>query len=153
MSETGDHVRASGFLRRLASFQAEHPFVLLLLLAATCIPAGIGASRLKLRTDWTELLPENKRSIQDLRRIQDRIGGSGTFTIVIQGDNLLAMERFADALATGLDRLPRDLARYVDKDVRDERSFFEKNRYLYADTKDLTLVRDKVRERITAEKA
>ncbi len=149
--ETGVRVNSTA-VRRLAAFQAAHPYLLMAVLVASCVPAGIAAARLKLRTDWTELLPENKRSIVDLRRIQDRIGGSGTFTVVVEGGNLPAMERFADDLAARIQELPSDLVRYVDKDVRDERAFFERNRYLYADTADLAHVRDTLRARITQEK-
>ena len=141
------------FFRRLADLQIRHPIAILAVVAASCIPAGWAALHLELRTDWTELLPENKPSIKDLRRIQERFGVLGTYTVAIEGDDLPAMERFAEDLSARISTLPSGQVAYVDKDVKDEKAFFTAHRWLYADLADLEAARDSLKQRLADEKA
>ena len=65
-------------LVRLGEFQNRRPLSVLLLVLATLLPTGFLASRLSLRTEFTELLPDGKRSVIEARRIAERLSGRST---------------------------------------------------------------------------
>jgi len=138
---------------RLAALQARYPRAILGMLFLTCLPAAWGALHLELRSDWTELLPENQRSIADLRRVEQRFGSTGSFTVVLEGEDPAAMERLADALGGELARLPRRLVRAVDLDLRAERAFFSAHRHLFMELPDLLALRDQLQRLVAERKA
>ncbi len=94
-------------LVRLGEIQTRRPLTVLLLVLATLIPTGLLASRLSLRTEFTELLPDGKRSVIEARRIAERLSGKSapgagtgaTLSVVAQSENVDALKRFVDTLA------------------------------------------------------
>lgn len=145
--------RDERFFRWVAAACTRRPGRILAALALTLLPAGWAAKQLELRTDLKELLPQDQPSVVDLRRIEQRLEGSGAFIVAIEGDDLAAMKRLSDDLAERIAALPRDLVRYVDKDVTDERQYLEQTRYLHASVAELLEVRERLRERVSREKA
>ena len=65
------------------------------------LPASC-ASRLQLRSDFTELLPQDDPKLTQLRDIGDRIGPPSTLIVAIEGSDSSANERFAEALVKNL---------------------------------------------------
>lgn len=131
-------------LVRLAGVQIRRPWWIVVLVLATLGPAGWAASRLTLRTSFSELLPDGKPSVIEMRRVSARLLGNSTLSIVAEGENTEALKRFVDAITPRLLALGPDLVGGVDDGPRLMQQFFEKNKHLYADLADLTELRDEV---------
>ena len=143
----------SSFLNRYAAFLSRQPVLVFLLACALSTGAAFYASRLELRSNFEELLPESYRSVQDLHRLVGRVGGLGNLVVAIECDDLKASQRFAEDLVPRLKQnLPPNYVRYVEYKVDEQKDFYEKNKYLYVDLSDLQEIRDRVKERIEDEK-
>jgi predicted RND superfamily exporter protein len=131
-------------LVRLAGHQIRRPWWVILLVVATLVPAGFAASRLTLRTSLSELLPDSKPSVVEMRRVSQRISGTSTLTVVAQGEQMSALKHFVDALSPRLLALGPKLVVGVDDGTRQMQAFFEAHESLYADLDDLRGLRDDV---------
>ena len=69
------------------------------LLAAAC---GLAATRLELRTDFAELLPDQDPSVKELRRLQTRLPGYAALIVNIHSADRVANLAFADDLGLAL---------------------------------------------------
>lgn len=143
----------SSFLNRYAAFLSRQPVLVFLLACALSTGTAFYASRLELRSNFEELLPESFRSVQDLHRLVGRVGGLGNLVVAVECDDLKASERFAEDLVPRLKQnLPPNYVRYVEYKVDEQKDFYEKNKYLYVDLSDLQEIRNRVKERIKDEK-
>ncbi|MBI2506439.1 MAG: MMPL family transporter [Candidatus Latescibacteria bacterium] len=143
----------SSLLNRYAAFLSRQPVLVFLLACALTAGSGFFASHLELRSNFEELLPDSYRSVQDLHRLVGRVGGLGNLVVAVECDDLKASERFAEDLVPRLKQnLPPNYVRYVEYKVDEQKEFYEKNKYLYADLIDLQEIRDRVREHIEEEK-
>lgn len=131
-------------LVRLAGLQIRRPWWIVAFIAATLLPAGWATSRLTLRTSFSELLPDSKPSVIEMRRVSTRLPGNSTLSIVAEGESTEALKRFVDAITPRLLALGPDLVGGVDDGPRRMQQFFEQNKHLYADLTDLTELRDEV---------
>jgi len=139
-------------LVRLGEVQNQRPLLVLLLVLATLLPTGFLASRLSLRTEFTELLPDGKRSVIESRRIAERLSGkssgsSSTLSVVAQSENVDALKRFVDALAPAIRKLDPKLVTSVEDGSREVQSFFRSHKHLYADLSDIQKIHDDVIDR------
>ena len=142
--------RALGLVSAAAGATARRPVLAVLLLVASAVPMGWLTTQLELRTDFKDLLPKDRRSVLELERVQKLVAAAGgpSLTIAIEGDDLPAMKRFADAAGQALSEMGKDAFTQVDVTVSKEREFFKQNRFLYADLKDLEAVRDALHKRV-----
>lgn len=124
-------------LQRLARVQTERPWLVVLLVALTLLPAGYAASRLELRTAFSELLPTEKPSVVELQRVKERLSAASTLTVTAEGRDAESLKRFVDAVAPRLRALPPELVTSVDDGTREVQRFFEQNKHLYADLEDI----------------
>ncbi len=107
--------------------------------------AAVLASRLELRTAFTELLPHDDPGVVTLKRTQERVGDFTLMLVGIRSPDGAANLRYADALTAHLRSLPSDVCEQAAYDVRDVRAFFVRNTWLYLSEADLEEVRDRVR--------
>ena len=133
-----------GRLDRLLAWQIRRPGWVLLLVAATLLPMGWAASRLELRTSFSELLPDNKPSVVELRRVKERLAAQSTLTVVAQASGPEILERFVDELTPKIEALGPKLVAGVDSGPRPIEEFLENNQYAYAKLEDLRQLRDAV---------
>jgi uncharacterized protein len=132
-------------LLKLADLQVRRPWAVVLVIAVSLIPAGWAASRLELRTSFSELLPDTKPSVIEMRRIESRLAGMSTLTVVAEGSgDIAALQRFVDRSSPRIRALGPDYVAAVDDGSRAVRAFFEQNKHLYADLEDLQKLRDDV---------
>lgn len=132
-------------LLRLAEIQIRRPWLVVLLVLLSLVPAGYGASRLELRTSFSELLPSDKPSVVEMRRVEGRLAGMSTLTVVAQGNgDTAALERFVDRISPRIRELGPEYVAAVDDGSRAVRKFFEQNKHLYADLEDLQKLRDDI---------
>src|SRR5690606_24434235 len=131
-------------LQRLARVQTERPWLVVLLVALTLLPAGYAASRLELRTAFSELLPTEKPSVVELQRVKERLSAASTLTVTAEGRDAESLKRFVDAVAPRLRALPPELVTSVDDGTREVQRFFEQNKHLYADLEDIRALHSEV---------
>ncbi|MCA9643592.1 MAG: MMPL family transporter [Polyangiaceae bacterium] len=133
--------------RWLAAIQVKHPGIVLIVALLTLLPAGFFASKLSLKSSFKELLPDHKASVVEMRRVNEKLAGASTLTVVISGSSTESLKRTIDALSPKLRALPADYVVGVDDGTRAVRKFFEDNKALYADLKDIQQIHDDVEER------
>lgn len=138
-------------LLRLGRFQVRHPLVVVIVTLLTLVPTGWAASRLTLRTSFTELLPDSKPSVVEMRRVGAVLPGSSTLTLTVEGDHIDSLKRFVDAMVPRIEALGPEFVAGVDSGPRRMQEFFEKNKHFYADIDDLRDLRNRVVEQYDAE--
>lgn len=129
-------------------------YILTLILFVAIIIFGIHyAAKLKLKSDFAELLPENYPSVVYMKKLIKRVGGLGSLFIAIESDNLEASMRFADDLVESMKKnLPPKTFKYIDYNMTDLKNFYEKNKYLYIDYVDLQRIHERLQKKIEWEK-
>ena len=133
----------------LGQLQTRRPWLLLAIALLTMIPAAWGAAGLKLKSDFAELLPDNKDSVIVMRRTSSRLPGASTLSLAIRvpEKNPAALEKFVDALTPRLQALGPKWVGSVDAGVKDTQAFFDQNKLLYAKLDDLKKASDEIDER------
>ncbi|WP_394850242.1 MMPL family transporter [Pendulispora brunnea] len=137
----------------------RYPVIVLMLALATIVASWSYASRLELRTDLLELLPRDSEGFKAFEHQLGRVGGGADLIVVVESPDRAANERFIDAMSAKLDatmaehkacvaackddascratRCGPDLIAYTETGTKDVRKFFQDNKWLYADLKDL----------------
>ncbi len=138
-------------LVRLGVTQTKRPWTIVLITLVTLLPAGWGASRLTLRTSFTELLPDSKPSVIEMRRVSKRLAGNSTFTVVAESEHTDALKKFVDEVVPKLVELGPSLVGGVDDGPRRMQAFFEQHKHLYAELDDLQKLHDDVVDRYDAQ--
>ena len=134
-------------LIRLGQFQNRRPLLVVLLVLATLLPTGFLAAHLTLRSAFSELLPDDKRSVIEMRHISERLTSSSTLSVVAQSDSVDLLKRFVDRLSPELRKLDPKLVTSVDDGTRDVQKFFREHKHLYADLADIQKMHDDVVDR------
>ncbi|MCH7479435.1 MAG: hypothetical protein IIA14_15210 [SAR324 cluster bacterium] len=101
-----------------------------------------------LKTDMAEMLPDSFRSVQTLRRIEERLGGLGSLRLTIECPELAVAKQYAEALAPRL--LDSPLINYLD--YKSDVTFFKQYGLLYLETDELYDLQDAIDSRIAKEK-
>lgn len=131
-------------LTALAGVQVRRPWAIVSLVVLSLFPAAWSASRLHLRTAFSELLPDDKPSVIELKRINERMTGMSTLTVVAEGSGPDSLKRWVDRVVPRLRELPPELVGAVDDGTREARKFFEENKHLYASLEDIEKLHDDV---------
>lgn len=151
--------RLPAALALLGELQSRHPWHFLVIGLCSLLPAlwGIfGGDGLGFRAEFAELLPDNKPSVIEMRRVSERLPGVSTLTVTAEiedGRNKQALARFVDTLVPKLLALGPDRVGAVDYGVKDSRAFFEDNKLLFAKFEDLKQAHDEIVERYAYEVA
>jgi predicted RND superfamily exporter protein len=134
----------------LAAKQAAKPWLFIIAAVLTLIPTAWATSKLTLKPDFAELLPDNKDSVIEMRRVGARLRGASTLSIVAQiddGSRRQALRTFVDTLVPKLQALGPKWVGNVDYGVQDSQRFFEGHKLLYADLDELKKAHDRIVER------
>jgi predicted RND superfamily exporter protein len=134
----------------LARRQARSPIPFIVIALLSLLPAAWATAQLGFKPDFAELLPENKDSVIEMRRVSARLPGASTLTIVAQvqdGAHREALRAFVDQITPRLIALGPEWVGAVDAGVRDAQRFFEDHQLLYADLDELRKVHDSIVER------
>ncbi len=126
-------------LKFLADWQTRRPWIVVLVVVLSLLPAAFAASRLQLKTAFSELLPSNKASVIELHRVNERLAGSSTLTVVATSAqaNEEGLKKFVDRVSPRIRKLGSDYVASVDDGTREVQKFFKQNKHLYADLEDL----------------
>jgi uncharacterized protein len=141
-----------GSMTRLADFVVRRHRLILVATLLLTAAAGWRASKLKLKTDLAELLPEKDPAVVVMREMSGRIPGLSHIVIGVESPSPEANRRFVDELVPriGVRKIPGVVE--VDFGVQDERTFFKKNKFLYASVEQLENARDRLRHEIMKRK-
>jgi predicted RND superfamily exporter protein len=131
----------------LAHHQVRRPVWVVLITLLSTVPAGLLAKDLRLETAFSELLPDTKPSVVEMHRVKDRLSGTSTLTLVIEGQSADRLMRIVDALSPRLRALGPELVTRVDDGDRPVRAFFRQHKHLYADLEDIEEIHRAVVER------
>ncbi|MBK7583064.1 MAG: MMPL family transporter [Myxococcales bacterium] len=136
-------------LQRLGELQARRPWLFIAIAVVSLLPAAWSTLGLGFKSDFAELLPDNKPSVIEMRRVSQRLAGVSTLSIVaeVPKANPEGLKRFVDQLVPRLTALGPERVGAVDYGVQDARAFFEKNKLFYAAYDDLKQAHDEVVER------
>lgn len=151
----GGHLarRVTAALGRLLAFQVQRPYLVLFVVALVTVASVLLALRLEVRTGFESLLPENRKSVQELDRVAARTAGVSTIFVVLEGDDTAAMRKAADALVPPLKAIGPPLVGAVEDGVHDAVAFMGPRAGLFADRKALEKLRADVDARFEYEVA
>lgn len=133
--------------RSLFAWQTTRPLLLLGIALASVGVAANGASQLKLKTAFGELLPQGKESVIVANKVNERLPAATTLNIVIHGREKESLKRFVDALSQEIQALGPEKVGTVDSGTRESDAFLRKYRYLYASQRDIQELRDTLVDR------
>jgi hypothetical protein len=119
-------------LPRLADFVVRRHRLILLVTALLTAVCGWRASKLQLRTNLADLLPQNDPAVATMRETTRRLPSLSTIVVAVPGPDPQANRRFVDALVPRLEALRDPDVAAVDWNVRTEIGFFERHALLYA---------------------
>jgi uncharacterized protein len=139
----------------LGTLQARRPWTFIVLALVSLLPAIWATVGLKFKADFAELLPDNKDSVIEMRRVSARLPGASTLSIVARtsASNPKALETFVDGLVPRLKGLGPTWVGSIDYGVQDTQRFFQENKLLFAKYDDLKKAHDEIVERYDYEVA
>src|SRR5882762_6149431 len=137
------------FLHSFGRMQIERPWLVALLAVALTAPAVVAARGLGLRTDFSELLPDNKPSVVEMRRVSEKLTSASTLTMVaeVPASHPQALEAFAAAIVPKIQALGPAWIGAVDAGNRDSSAFLDRNKFLYAPLDEIQKAHDELRQR------
>lgn len=140
------------FSGRYGRFIARHARTILGITTLIFAGSFFLASRLELRTAFSELLPSDDPGVIALRKTGTRMGDMSLLFVGVHSPDREANLRYAEAVTQKLSSLPKEMLAFATYHIRDLRSFFEANRLLYLPEKDLVEIRDRLRSEIAKRK-
>lgn len=105
-----------------------------------------------LRSGFEELLPDSAPSVAAARTIAPRLHNVTHLSVVLEGKDGDALDRFADDLAVRLRKLPDDLVESVEYRTDAQEAFLRRFGGLYLSVKDLDSIQQRLDARIAWEK-
>jgi hypothetical protein len=139
-------------LARYVGFLERHGLAICMGALGLFILGVATASRLQLRSDFTELLPEGDPEVAQLKTLADKLGAPSTLVVAVEGPEPSANRRFAETLVKNLQPLVGTDLRAIDYRADASRSFFEHHRALYAPLQDLQRIEDDLRKLVASRK-
>jgi predicted RND superfamily exporter protein len=136
----------SDFARRYASWIERRRRAILAASIVFAAIAAFGASQLRLFSDLSYLLPQDSRSVRDLRAIGARARVLGTAIVAVIADDPKIRHDASVQLRDKIVALP--LVSSVTFDDRAQRDYGWNNRWLFADLKDLETARAAIEAKI-----
>jgi predicted RND superfamily exporter protein len=130
----------------------RHPLQILVVAAAIGAIGAAMASRLQLKTAFSELLPSNDPGVVALARTQKRMGDMSLLLIGIHSPDYAANLRYAELLTGKLRSMPARVVSLATYDVKDLRAFYQRNKWLFVSEDNLEAIRDRLRDEISRRK-
>jgi predicted RND superfamily exporter protein len=131
-------------LRQLAWLQLRKPAAVVLAVASIAAAGAWRASRLKLVTDFSDLLPQDQPSVVELGNILARTRGLSNVFVVLEGPDPLALRRIADDLVPRLAALGGPAVESARSGVQDARKFLMARAGMFLSDEELGEVEDRL---------
>ncbi len=146
--------RAGRFLAALTESQVRRPFRYLAFAFLTMLAAtALSAWKLKVLAGFENLLPENRKSVQELDRVAHHTAGVSMMFVVLSAKEGVspppteAMQRAADAIVPKAAALGAPWVGSAESGVHDAVKFLAPRAGLFADKDKLTELRDQIEAR------
>ncbi len=139
--------RSNAFFYRLAEYQIRHPWLVLGIAAVVVAISVLLAVRLEIQPGFEALLPEDRPSVRELARVQERTTGVSTVFVVLEGDDTAAMRKAADTIVEEVVKVGRPWVGAAESGVHDSLAFLEPRAGLFAELDQLEKLHDKIEER------
>ncbi|MBI5482273.1 MAG: MMPL family transporter [Deltaproteobacteria bacterium] len=149
MAETPELPRGSA---RFADFIVRRHKLIIVVTVLLVAFAAWRATRLKLKTDFAELLPQKDPAVVVLREMAGRINGMSHIVVAVESPSPEANQRFSDDAAQRIRDLGLRGVLDVENGVQAEREFLKQNKFLYAGVQKLEDARDRLRRAIMKRK-
>lgn len=146
-----DSSRLASFIERLVSAQVRRPWAFIVAAALIAVPSLYFSRQLELRTGFDALLPDNKPSVVELKRVSQRTAGIANLAVVIDGTDKGALERFSDALLPPLRALGPEWVGTAENGVRAEQEFLNQRQALYLPLSKIQEIHDRIEDAFQAE--
>lgn len=114
--------------------------------------SGWVASSLPIRSEFSNLLPPERKSVRDLNLLKERIRTFGTVFVVVDGETAEASATAAAQIRPMLRGLDEDLVSRVLDDDEESRAYFWNNRFLFVSVEDLQAAIESLESKIHAAK-
>lgn len=141
---------------RFASWLDRNRVGIIVLSVLLAVLGGYLASKMAIKSDLTNLLPQSKRSVKDLVALQKRARPFGTVLVVIESDatpaGVAKRARAGELLAGKLSKLDPSLVAQFSADDGPLRRYGWAHRFLFADLADLKAAKQALEDRITTAK-
>ncbi|HEY3352221.1 MAG TPA: MMPL family transporter [Polyangia bacterium] len=137
---------------RLADFIVRRRYLILAVALVATVLAGWRASKLQLRTDFSELLPEKDPAVVVLREMGKRIKGLSTLVVVIESPDPEANKKAVAEVVQRVKALNAPQIHDIEWGVQREQEFTRHNKYLYASVAQLEDAHDAIRREILKRK-
>ena len=125
MNSTGT-TTPSSWVKRYFAFLLKHQKTINGAVIVATVVSLFFASKLALKTSFSELLPEKLHSVHALLGASERLGGTGTLVIGVESPSFEANKKFVEALAPKLQPLVGKKLRYMEYRYTDVRAFAQK---------------------------
>ncbi len=103
---------------------------------------------LGLKTDIAELLPKSYKSVSELDKIKEKVGGVGSLIVAVEGDDFEKLKQAATILAENLSK--STLVKSIE--YQKDKKFLKDNALIFAELQELNELKDVVHEKIDKEK-
>lgn len=142
------------FSQRFVGWLIQHRWRVLASALVVVLVGGVLMARLygDLRSEVEELLPSDAPSVVAAKVLQPRLYDVNHLSVVLQGNDGDALERFADALAARLRALPPTMVQSVDYRVDEERAFLQRFGLFFLSAEDLRTILQRVKARLKWER-
>jgi uncharacterized protein len=139
-------------MEALVRLVLRHPRLIVLSTAIVTLVAAWRASKLRLETDFAQLLPRSAPAVLALEELDRRMAALSSLDVVVEGPDAAANAAYVDALVPRLRALGDPLIDDVRAGVDEEQAFFEHNKLLYASAGDLERARTRLKDEIASHK-
>ena len=139
-------------MEALVRLVAGRPRTILLVAASLLLLSSWRIARLRLDTDFAQLLPRRAPAVVALDELDRRMPALSSLDVVVEGPDAAANRRYVDALVPRLRSLGDPLIDEVSAGVHAEQAFFEHNKLLFAGKRQLEQIRDRLRREIARHK-
>lgn len=139
---------------RLVPWLIRHRKAVLIVAALVTLVSVFFATKLygDLRSEIEELLPADAPSVVAARTVGPQLHSVNSLSIVMEGTDGDAIERFADDLVKRLKQEPPELIESIQYRTDEEKAFAQQYGMLFLDKPDLITIRDRIRARVAYEK-
>lgn len=127
---------------RYTAWIARHRVAVIVGSIAFAIAAGAVAAQISIRADFSYLLPQSARSVQDLRHIEKRARAIGTAMVALESDHPGSRAKAAALARDRIEKLGPDWVASIAFDERVKRRYVWDHRWLLAPLADLKAARD-----------
>ncbi len=148
----GPDSRIKRIVFALVDLGGRSPFAVLFVAFVILAACWSYTRKLEVRSDVMELLPRDSPGFQAFEHRLERVGGRATIVIVVESPDRTANERLVDAAAAALRTAHgMELVSSVETGTKDARAFFQANKWLYADLKELEEADEKLDHNIAVQ--